>query len=125
MRYIFNKVPFCIRIVCLALYLMVVSALSLLPMEDLPKVPLFPGEDKLIHLTMYFGLTMVVLWTFHNRNIFNWNLYGFVILWGILMEIFQVQMQLGRSFAVLDIFSNISGAFLGVLMYKFLKNKYL
>ena len=125
MKNILNRIPFGLKLTTSFIYIGIIVALSLLPVKDLPKIPLFPGADKLIHTTMYFILAVLLLWAFHNKKITRWKLYSFVIAWGLLMEITQVLMHLGRSFSLLDILANICGAFLGIISYKFLVAKKL
>lgn len=106
------------------LYILAVAALSLMPSGDLPKVPLFPGADKLIHTAMYFNLSFLMLWTFHAKKIARWKLYSFVIGWGLLMECLQNVMNAGRDFSFYDILANITGVIFGIVLYKFLNARF-
>jgi VanZ family protein len=124
MKKIFNHIPFGFKITTTALYVLVVAALSLLPAGDLPKVPLFPGADKLIHTGMYFILSFLILWTFHAKNIARWKLYSFVVGWGLLMECLQILVNAGRSFSFYDIVANVTGAIMGIALYKFLNTQF-
>ena len=123
MHQLFNKIPFQIKLAVSILYIGLVAALSLLPVKDLPNVPLFPGADKLIHTTMYFGLSILLLWTFHTRKILRWKLYTFIVSWGISMEILQIIMHAGRHFSLFDILANITGLLLGIALYMLLNSK--
>jgi VanZ family protein len=121
---IFSLFSFEIRLLISALYLGIIVLLSLLPIDDFPKVPLFPGADKLIHMMMYFLFSLLALWTFHVKtNIERWKLYLFIIGWGVFMEFLQITMRLGRHFSLLDICANISGVILGIALYKFVISK--
>jgi len=39
------------------------------------------------------------------------------ISWGLLMEIFQRLMAIGRHYSMLDLLANISGALIGIIFY--------
>lgn len=123
MKKIFNHIPFGLKLAATTLYVLVVAALSLLPAGDLPKVPLFPGADKLVHAGMYFVLSILILWTFHAKKIARWKLYSFVIGWGLLMECLQILMDAGRHFSFFDIVANITGVALGIALYNFMNNR--
>jgi len=90
-----------------------------LPPKDLPDIPLFPGEDKIIHALMYLGLAWLVCWAMHaeSKNIWYYLVTIFSISWGIIMEIFQYLMHLGRSFEFYDIIGNSIGTLSGVFIY--------
>ncbi|MGQ7868782.1 VanZ family protein [Sunxiuqinia sp. sy24] len=123
MKKIFNHIPFQVKVTVTFLYLGIIVLLSLLPVKDLPKVPLFPGADKLIHAGMYFVLSILILWSFHTSKVARWKLYGFVIGWGLLMEILQILMRSGRQFSLLDIIANATGVVLGIALYKVLNTQ--
>ena len=116
---------FALKLLVSILYIGIIVALSLLPANNFPKVPLFPGADKVVHAAMYFMFAVILLWAFHGRKISRWKLYGFIISWGIIMEIVQNLMDLGRHFSLLDILANITGAFLGIIAFRLLVSKYL
>lgn len=108
-----------LRITLSLIYLTIVAFLSLLPPNDLPDIPLFPGADKIVHTCMYLGLAWLACWSMHAEV--KWKWYYIIILfsisWGIMMEIFQFLMHLGRSFEFYDIVSNSIGTLIGVLIY--------
>ncbi|KOH44316.1 VanZ family protein [Sunxiuqinia dokdonensis] len=124
MKKLFNHVPFRIKIATTGFYVFLVATLSLIPANDLPNVPFFPGADKLVHAGMYFVLSILILWTFHAKKIARWKLYSFVIGWGLLMEWLQILMNAGRHFSVFDIVANITGVALGIALYNFM-NKHM
>ena len=108
-----------VRILLVVIYVGCVAALSLLPLQDLPQVPMFRGEDKLIHFMMYFGFSILFCWTLKTE--LNFLRLFFVILvtigWGVLMEFLQLDMHMGRSFSWYDELANSIGVAFGVLMY--------
>jgi VanZ family protein len=101
------------------IYLTIVAFLSLLPPNDLPDIPLFPGADKIVHTCMYLGLAWLACWSMHAEVKRKWYyiIILFSISWGIMMEIFQFLMHLGRAFEFYDIVSNSIGTLIGVLIY--------
>lgn len=91
----------------------------MVPSEDLPVWQPFPGFDKLLHLGLYFGLTLLACWTLHaeeNRKRIL-CIVLFAITWGMLMEISQLIMQEGRDFEWMDEVGNAIGAFIGGVLY--------
>jgi len=123
MKKLFNQIPFRYKLAVTCVYVILVAALSLIPAGDLPEVPLFPGADKLVHSGMYFGLSILILWTFHAKKNARWKLYSFVIGWGLLMECLQILMNAGRHFSFFDILANITGVVLGIALYNFMSNR--
>ena len=108
-----------LRITLSLIYLTIVAFLSLLPPNDLPDIPLFPGADKIVHTCMYLGLAWLACWSMHAEVKRKWYyiIILFSISWGVMMEIFQFLMHLGRSFEFYDIISNSIGTLIGVLIY--------
>ena len=111
------------RLLCL-IYFFIIIFLSLLPPSQFPKIPLFTGADKLIHLFMYAGLGWLVMWAFYKKHLLKTTrvlLLLSVPVWGALMEFMQLFMHQGRSFSWFDILANLAGAILGVLVFKWME----
>jgi VanZ family protein len=108
-----------VRILFVVIYVGCVVALSLLPMQDLPQVPMFRGEDKLIHFTMYFGFSILFCWTLKTELNFTRLFYVIMVTigWGVLMEYMQLDMHMGRSFSWYDELANSIGVGFGILVY--------
>lgn len=68
---------------------------------------------------MYLALAAIGSWSMHaeERPIGYYIAALFTITWGIMMEIFQFSMHLGRSFEWADIISNSIGTFSGITIY--------
>ena len=112
-------IPQWIRLTISGVYLGLIIFLSLLPPNDFPDIPLFKGADKIIHTSMYLGLTCLVCWSVHaeNKPIWYYLIAIFSISWGIIMEIFQFSMHMGRSFDGYDIIGNSIGTLIGLIIY--------
>jgi VanZ family protein len=109
-----------------AIYLVIIALLSLLPSYDIPDISLFPGADKLVHTCMYLGLAFLACWSYdigHHRMWFMYLLLAGVFMYGVLMEILQRTMHNGRDFDFRDMIANLTGAVLGLLIYKYLDGK--
>jgi VanZ family protein len=108
-----------IRITISFIYLGCLAILSLLPPNDFPELPQFQSADKIIHGFMYLVLAAIGSWSMHaeERHIGYYIVVLFSISWGIMMEIFQFTMHLGRSFEWADIISNSIGTFSGIAIY--------
>ena len=111
-----------LRITLSLIYLTFIALLSLLPPKDFPPLPQLPGADKIVHIIMYFGLAAVICWSMHAEIKRRWFylVMLFAISWGLLMELFQLLMHLGRSFEYYDIAANSLGAIAGVSFYSLL-----
>ncbi len=105
-------------------YLSVVAFLELMPERLVPDFQ-FRGEDKLVHVCMYLGLTILACWTFNaEKNHVRVPLIVLIIvLFGILMEIFQFEMKWGRSFEWFDILANSLGVIFGTVLFLFFSKK--
>jgi VanZ family protein len=108
------------------LYLGTVAFVSLMPVNDLPHITVYQGFDKAVHLSMYLGLSFLACWCF---RITRKNMAPFYILlamvfsWGLLMEILQRTMHNGRNFEFRDMIANLTGAIIGLLIYRFFDRK--
>jgi len=111
-----------LRITLSLIYMILVAFLSLLPTNDFPQLPLFPGADKIVHICMYLGLAVLACWSMHAEIKRQWYfaVVFFAIGWGTMMEIFQFLMHMGRSFEFYDILANSIGALIGVSIYMIL-----
>ena len=111
--------PQWLRVLISFLYLGIVAVLSLMPSKDVPNLQVFDGFDKLVHGCMYFGLTLLACWTFHAEKKRTRIIYLvlFSILWGLLMEVSQLKMMMGRAFEWKDELSNSIGALMGATFY--------
>ena len=101
------------------LYVAGIAALSLLPPQDLPKVQLFKGADKVIHLVMYLIFSVLSCWTLKTEDRWYaiWLIIPVTVGWGMLMEYIQLEMRLGRSFSWSDILANTIGVLIGIIIY--------
>ncbi|MEI7423326.1 MAG: VanZ family protein [Prolixibacteraceae bacterium] len=117
-RFIFS-LPQWFRVLVSILYLSVVAGLSLMPSDDVPQIEMFPGFDKVVHGCMYLGLTVLACWTLHAeiKRIKIVYVVLFSISWGLLMEISQLEMMLGRAFEWKDELANSVGSLLGAVIY--------
>ena len=108
-----------LRISLSLIYLTIIAFLSLLPPNDFPELPLFPGADKVVHTCLYLGLAWLACWSMHAEHKKIWYLLIILlsISWGAIMELFQFLMHLGRSFDLYDILGNSIGTLIGVLIY--------
>lgn len=59
------------------------------------------------------------MYLLENRNLPRFILFVLfmAIAWGLVMELFQRFMALGRHYSIYDLLANIAGAFVGTLIY--------
>ena len=90
------------------------------------KFELFENADKLIHLIMYFGLTVVLLFEYRLAQAEKWSKQYIISLYpvilGALIEILQHYLTEGRSGEWLDLVANVTGILIALLVFRFLKN---
>ncbi len=104
--------------------------LSLVPGDQLPSIKFdWISIDSAVHFGMYFILSILFLFgflTFEKKikkklNLSNLQLYGVVILVGILIgyaiELIQGNFIFRRYFDVADIVMNSFGTIFGIIMY--------
>lgn len=101
---------------CVTVALILWLTLAPHPTGDL-EIPLFPGADKVVHAIMFGFLTLVVLLESMKHR--RWGAIPLpavgaiaiaCALFGLGIELLQHAMGLGRSFEVLDILADTSGA---------------
>ncbi len=116
-----------LRVTLSLIYLGIVIILSLMPSKDIPDISPFNGFDKVVHLCLYLGFSWLLCWALHSEK--RTYLYSLILLicviWGIIMETFQLYMHFGRSFEWFDVISNTSGALTGILLYHLMTRKKL
>ena len=109
-----------------ALYLATIAALSLMPARDLPHFTVFSAIDKVVHISMYLGLSFLACWSYEiNRERMKpiYVLLVGVFMYGVLMEILQRTMHNGRNFDFKDMVANLTGAIVGIIIYRFFDRK--
>ena len=102
------------------IWLIFIAVLSLMPAEDLPKVPMWnlPQFDKLVHFTMYFILAVLLAKPLIKLELLVWSIVLFIsVLIGGLIEILQFAITNYRSASWFDFLADITGAIIGLLAY--------
>lgn len=114
------------RIILVILYVGCIAALSLLPPQDFPRVPLFEGVDKVVHFIMYSIFSLLFSWAIKTELNYSRLLLiiPVTIGWGVFMEIMQSDMHLGRSFDLHDMLANAIGVGFGILIFVLIIRKY-
>jgi VanZ family protein len=84
--------------------------------ENLEYAFMFEGVDKILHLCIFAFLGICFMATFPKIK-FSYFMQ-IMILYGMLTEILQQEMQWGRSLEILDLVADIVGVLFGYLFYK-------
>lgn len=112
------------------LWATVILFLTLLPAASLPQVPAWEliSFSTASHAAVFFLLAILMLRSFTNQNAFSYlhqnaGIATFIIsvLFGVLIEILQSTMGLGRQGDIMDVVSNTIGTFLGIMVYYLLR----
>lgn len=105
------------------LWLLLITALSVMPGVQLPSFSLF-ATDKLAHAIVYAMLTWLMLRAYQrsrNSRILSWKEWIFPVLstaYGVLMEFVQYAFIPGRFYEYDDMLANAFGAFFGGLCFQ-------
>ncbi|MEX0884096.1 MAG: VanZ family protein [Cyclobacteriaceae bacterium] len=93
-------------------------------------MPRFPGSDKIIHFSLFFGLAFLwcrVINAYPKENIGKKSkiFTNYLVLWIFLAIFTEFLQQLvpARSFDYLDIMANIAGGTIGTIVFVYLNKK--
>ena len=120
------------RYINVIIWTVIIVVLSLLPKEaiDSNHIKLFKGADKIVHFVLY--AVLMFLWFRINinekvskskRRFITFGVIYSISL-GIILEILQNYLEIGRSFDTFDIVADILGVlFIVIILYnqKFLR----
>lgn len=103
------------------LWFIVITVLSLLPGNSIPDFSWadLAGFDKVAHLSVYAILMILIGFGAKQQKIeekYTPKLIYLLAGYGILIELLQNMMYLGRRFEFLDIIANIIGLILGYIV---------
>ncbi|QIG90600.1 VanZ family protein [Chryseobacterium sp. POL2] len=76
---------------------------------------MFPGIDKVLHLSIFGFLGFCILVAFPNLKKSTYLLIG--LAYALITEIFQEIMDYGRSLEILDLFADMLGFSIAILVY--------
>ena len=116
----FDKIA---RIKLLAsLYLFIITVLFLLPGSALPKDDMFfPHFDKVVH----FSFFAVLLFLWHCQYASSWRISLLLLLvafvYGLGVEVIQHYLIVNRSFDAGDVVADMTGAIVGVAVWRYIK----
>jgi VanZ family protein len=106
---------------------LVIMYLSLAPADTFSEVDEFGFQhlDKVVHLCMYFGLMIVLLFEnrkvlINNRSIFLLAIIPFI--YGIIMELLQSWLTTTRFGETIDGLFDLAGIFLAIIVWKTFRN---
>jgi VanZ family protein len=132
-RRIIYLIPKVIRWLIFFIYLCTIVYASLASPSSIPKLFNIPHLDKIVHFIMYFGFCLLAIWCLDEEtydrtaksfsSIIYWKYPLSLIMgisWGLMMELFQRIMNIGRHYSVFDLLANIIGAISGTLLYYYL-----
>ena len=95
--------------------------LCLMHASSLPKITI-PNFDKVVHFTLYFVLTSLMVYGWNKQHSFIWLRKNYIIkiilsasAYGLSIEIMQELFTTDRHFEWLDEAANATGAMVGTL----------
>lgn len=108
---------------------MAIVVLSLIPSNSLPKLNFkdLVGIDKLGHL-FFYGNACFFFLLGRSSKIYGVHLFlstciPLVVL-GLLMELFQAVMLLGRNFDYLDMLANTMGVIFAIVLFRLYNSRF-
>ena len=110
---------------------MVIFVLTcILTPNDIPQMPDVIPWDKLVHLSMFFVLSIVCYYDYFQLNEGNvrkgrWIFWGFVIpvLYGGAIELLQKYVFTSRSADILDFLADMIGSFVATFLSIYMLNR--
>ena len=105
------------------IYSCLITVLFFIPSQDLPKTQLLEA-DKIVHILVYFILVNLWMLYLYVSNDYHFEkkwipiLLLSILLYGIIIEIFQGLFTVSRSADILDVVSNLLGSLLGIFFFK-------
>ena len=104
-----------------------ITALTLMPGDSVPDVPMFANADKGVHAVMVGVLAVTILWDASRRS-HNVSMCRYAIsvvvasAFGCIIEVLQKYMGMGRSGDVADWLADVAGAVvLPLLLWRVVK----
>ncbi len=115
----YMNVPLFIRRIFALGVLCFVGILSLMPSQLIPPVDGFFQMDKLVHGLMYFFVVISVLSAFNYSKLNNKWLFVFsgCLSYGMMMEVLQYILPIGRHFSWFDMLANTIGCIVGAYVH--------
>jgi VanZ family protein len=104
----------------LTFWILVILFLSLFPFSQNTEAKWWAHTDKLVHLVLYFVLTVLTMSVLQGKNS-HYSAFIYCVTFGIVVEALQAWMGLGRSFSFYDILANTTGVCLGLTGYYLVK----
>ena len=100
-------------------YTVILTGVSIIERDSLPKVPIFPMQDKLAHFLAYFVLAVLwgAFWLRRKTPAFLKRFLPVMLvaafIYGTIIEVLQGEITQSRSADVYDILANCLGMLVG------------
>lgn len=95
-------------------FILVGLALLLCLMPVPPRIDPFDLNDKVAHILGHAALAVYFTGLVERRS--WWKIFAFLLVFGVIVELAQHFMQLGRQGDVRDVLGNMAGASFGLLL---------
>lgn len=113
------------RYLLLVVWAIIILVLCGMPPKDVDKIAFinFPYIDKVAHILLYvgFGLSVMAVVNLNKRLKGTFLSYVLAIaicaFYGWIIEILQLEVFPGRSYELMDVVADTTGAIVGVLAY--------
>jgi VanZ family protein len=111
------------------LWAVLILVLSSIPGNSFPKITAIPHLDKLVHGALFFIFSLFIIAPLdfhHNKSISKAAPFIVLIivgLYGGIIEIAQENWFINRSGDPIDLYSDLAGGIIAVLLYYFLAKR--
>jgi glycopeptide antibiotics resistance protein len=125
--------PSAIKIILTSIYMLLLLASSVIPMDRHIKgfqfvIELKPAIQNLLHIPMFAILSFLFLLILQTFQIENWKRNAMVLLssgfFGLINEVIQIPVP-GRYGGLTDILLNFAGAILGIIVFSLIEKSKL
>lgn len=104
----------------------VITVASLVSVNSFSKIKSV-GNDKIVHFLFYFFF--VIFWGLakkqnHSNRKYNLLIFIFAMSYGLIIEVLQATLTNTRQADFYDFLANTMGAFVGLVVLLFYKNKF-
>lgn len=104
----------------------ITTYLFFMPTSGLPKVGI-SQFDKVVHISIFVILSILWQFYFFKRGVENSRKFVFIFLlsmlvYGILIEVFQELFTVSRTADPFDVLANMIGVAIGIAIFKYLKS---
>lgn len=113
-------------------WIVLILFLCTMPGSSIPKISILDKLhiDKVVHFVLFGGTVILLAYGYYKQNngLSNMGLLGIVIvvtLYGLAIEYIQKYLVANRSFDMMDVLADGTGAAMGALIFRWVGKRFL